>query len=123
MKRSMPGGVSVPEHRHIEPKDLLDYLEKRADKATAARVRAHVNTGCHRCIEALAFWARTLEALQADRVAAPPEVVAQRAISLFDRFARKSPPRIRILAALVFDSRHQPMPAVARDAEGASFQL
>jgi hypothetical protein len=109
---------------HIADDVLLDFAEDRADTATAARVRQHLDTGCTHCATELTFWSRALSALEADRAPAPPAVVLQAAFALFDRLApKKTTLWQRVVATLAFDSRVQPALAGARDTGGASFQL
>src|SRR5437588_310308 len=108
---------------HIATEELLDYAEARAEAAGATRIRAHLESGCEQCARELAFWQRSVRALQADRQPGPPEWVVRRAVLLGDRFEAKPTLWQRIAANLVFDSRLQPALAGARDAAGPAFQL
>ena len=108
---------------HIEPEALLDYAEDRADAATAARVRSHLQAGCDQCTADLQFWTRSLTALAADCAPGPPEAVVQRAFALIPRLPAKPSLWEQVVAALVFDSRAQPVLAGVRDAGGSAFKL
>ena len=110
-------------HAHIEPEALLDYAEDRADAATAARVRSHLQAGCDQCTADLHFWTRSLAALAADRTPGPPEAVVQRAFTLVPRLPAKPSLWEQVGAVLVFDSRAQPVLAGVRDAGGSAFKL
>lgn len=109
--------------RHIPEEVLQDYAEDRADAATIARVRAHLATGCARCMGELAFWTRALRALQEDRDPAIPAEVLQRAFALFETRERKPALLERVLAVFVFDSRLQPALAGVREMEANSFKM
>ncbi|HZT42450.1 MAG TPA: hypothetical protein VFA07_09670 [Chthonomonadaceae bacterium] len=114
----------MPASSHIPEERLQDYLEDRLDAAAAARVRAHLATGCRRCAHELAFRTRLWTALQADRAPATPQAVLERAFALFETRERKPSLLEQIVAVLAFDSRLQPVPAGVRTvAESASFKL
>jgi hypothetical protein len=102
---------------------LVDYHDGRADAATAARVHAHLESGCALCRSRLTRLERDLdtlrEAARADRV---PDAWVERARQLYrDRFRR--PERVSWFAKLVFDSRATPSLAGARGEESQAFQL
>src|SRR5579871_5082107 len=100
---------------HIAEDVLLDYAENRTDASTSARVRAHLDTGCAKCAAELAAWYRVLPVLESGKAPALPQAELQRAFDLFDRIERKPTIWQRLQAALVFDSRTQPLLAGARD--------
>jgi anti-sigma factor RsiW len=102
---------------------LVDYHDGRADAATVARVRAHLDAGCALCQSRLNQLAHDLvalrEAVRADQV---PDAWVERARQLHrDRFRR--PARPSWFARLVFDSRATPSLAGARGEESQAFQL
>ena len=114
----------MPASGHIPEERLQDFAEDRLGAAEAARVRVHLATGCRQCAEELAVRTRMLTALQADRAPAAPAAVLERAFALFETLERAPSLLERIVAALVFDSRLQPVPAGARAmGEAASFKL
>ncbi len=109
---------------HIDQGVLIDFIENRADAATAGLVAAHLEAGCRECSERLAFWNRTVAALEVGRTISPPEEVLQNAFSLFDQLPHRKSVWERITAALVLDSRNSLAPAGARSPSGAaSFHL
>lgn len=108
---------------HIGQDVLIDFLENRADAATAELVAAHLKAGCRECSQRLAFWSRVVAALEVGRTTDPPERVLQEAFSLFDRFANRRSVWEQITAALVFDSRGRAALAGARDSGAVSFDL
>ena len=70
---------------HIAAEEMLEYAEGRLESPAAARIRGHLETGCERCVRELAFWQRSLAALEADRQPGAPDWVIRRAIMLGDR--------------------------------------
>ena len=107
---------------HISDEVLQDYVEQRLDLTSTAKVRLHVSI-CPTCATELAYWDRLIPPLREAARYAVPEPVLQRALAIFDRMERKPTFRERILAALVFDSRRQPLLAGARDLQHSSFKL
>jgi hypothetical protein len=118
------------DQEHIPAEVLLEYAESRVDQEVAARVRAHLGTGCPYCARHVTFWTRALAALRRDATPAPPAHVVERAIALFDRGpesaaqpALRPSPWASIVARLTFDSRIQQAPVGVRDVGAPSFQL
>jgi hypothetical protein len=116
-------GLLMLRQAHFADDVLLDYAENRTDAQTTARVRDHLATGCEQCAADLSFWIRLLPAIDAGRTPAAPQPVLERAFTLFDRIEPKPTFVERLRAALVFDSRQQPLLAGARDIEQNSFKL
>ena len=108
---------------HLEDTVLMDYVEGRCDDSAAARVRAHLEIGCSRCASELQTWQRIIGALPAGGEPAPPDHVVQRAISLMVVPVERTQPWRQWIAALVADSRRQPMLVGVRDAGSATFRL
>jgi hypothetical protein len=106
---------------HIPENVWADFIENRADSATKSRVEAHLNTGCKQCAEEQRRWSRLLSALERSRVPMPSDAVLQRAFDLFERLPPRPSVLERIAASLVFDSRHNSLPALARASTGVGF--
>jgi hypothetical protein len=108
---------------HISEDLWSDFVEERVNADTAARIYAHLNTGCEKCTGQLARWRRMLATLERSRTPEPPASVFQRAFDLFERPATRPSLLERVVASLAFDSRLNMMPAMARASTGASFNL
>ncbi|MFN3651596.1 MAG: carboxypeptidase-like regulatory domain-containing protein [Armatimonadota bacterium] len=108
---------------HLTPEELLACAEGSADDRLLARVRRHLESGCAGCSAELDSWTRMHSALQADREPGAPDWVLERALGMIDRIERQPTLWERITAALVWDSRTQPVPAGIRDAGSNAFSL
>jgi hypothetical protein len=108
---------------HISEDVWSDFVEERVPADTAARIQAHLNTGCKKCAGQLARWRRMLAMLERSRVPEPPASVLRRAFDLFPQAAPRPGLLDRVIASLAFDSRANLMPAMARASTGASFNL
>jgi|SRR5579871_4198713 len=107
---------------HIDDAVLLDYVENKLDATAMARVQNHLAAGCAQCAADVAFWSRMLPRLHSQNQSAP-EWVLQRAINLFRSAKTRETRWQSILAALVYDSRIQALPAGARDLQQTAFKL
>ena len=92
---------------HLSEKELLECAGGGADEETAARVRAHLEEGCAGCAADAAFWTRSLDALGRSGPA-PPPLVLERAVALFQERAPRPSAWQRLVATLTFDSRVAP---------------
>ena len=70
-------------HHHTDGNLLRDYARNRMDAETAARVEAHLGTGCARCEETVSFWSRSFRALRLGWEIEPSETMLLRAVALF----------------------------------------
>ena len=105
---------------------LVDFVDKRLDEQDAARVAAHLATGCSVCGETTNWYGRVRLTAEADDSTAPPSWVLKRAVRIFDE--QRTRPRLiqRIgdaIAALVFDSFARPALVGVRSTETANRQL
>jgi hypothetical protein len=71
----------------------------------------------------LEFWNKLQSRFQDVASHSVPEPVIQRALAIFDSVERRPSLKERLLAALIFDSRNQPMLAGARDFHDSAFKL
>jgi len=105
---------------------LVDFMDKRLEKRDAARVAAHLATGCGVCGETTNWYERVRLTAKADDSTAPPSWVLKRAVRIFDK-ERTSPRLIQrigdAIAALVFDSFARPAIVGVRSTETANRQL
>ena len=106
--------------RHLDSRTLLDYLDGRLDAAARHRVEDHLGGSCAGCRERLREIATLMQTMREDRSLAPPDSVRARALQALDE-----PPPLPTgaaqawrLAALIFDSFKDPVPAVTRRALG-----
>jgi hypothetical protein len=105
---------------------LVDFVDKRLEEREAARVAAHLATGCGVCGETTSWYERVRLTAEADESTAPPSWVFKRAVRIFDTERRR--PRLiqRIgdaIASLVFDSSARPVLVGVRSTETANRQL
>jgi hypothetical protein len=107
----------------ISPDQLYGYAVAQVAARPAARVRAHLESGCGRCAGRIQFWRRSFRALSAAHAPEPPGDVLNRAILLFRQRGPKPSLLQRVAAALSFDSRLQPVLVGARDTAGTSVHL
>jgi hypothetical protein len=105
---------------------LIDHLDGRLTGAEAARLSAHLATGCQTCADTR-NWYENLKALVAsDDSCEPPPWVLKRAIRMFE--IERARPRLvervgQKIAALIFDSLTRPAVAGVRSTETANRQL
>jgi hypothetical protein len=105
---------------------LVDFVDKRLDEREAARVAAHLATGCGFCGETTSWYERVRLTAEADDLSAPPSWVFKRAVRIFDTQRRSPQLSERIgnaIASLVFDSFARPALAGVRSTETANRQL
>lgn len=106
--------------RHLDTRNLLDYLEDRLDAAARAKVEDHLAGSCSRCRELLHEVGRLVDAMRADRTPPVPAAVSARALEALG--VRTTPTRadtgVWQVARLLFDSLTEPLPAPVRRAVG-----
>jgi anti-sigma factor RsiW len=106
--------------RHLDVGTLLDYLDGRLDAAARHRVEDHLGGPCAGCRERLRQVAALVQTMREDRSVPPPDHVRARALEALG--ARPLVPTAAAqawrLAALIFDSLTDPVPAVTRRALG-----
>ena len=105
---------------------LIDYLDGRLAEDEAARLAAHVDSGCRHCAPTRDWYVLVRQAVSADDCVEPPPWVLKRAVRIFDE--KGSRPRLverlgRAVASLVFDSLAQPVILGVRSTETANRQL
>ena len=125
--QTVDNGKEVPVSRsfaeHVSDDVWGDFIENRLSAAAAAKIQGHLNTGCEKCAREWESWKRLLGAFEQSRAATPPASVLHRAFDIFDSFVPQPTLLERILASLVFDSRQNAMPAMARASTGSAFNL
>ena len=111
---------------HVPFSLLIDLSEGRLSAEQQAPLRAHV-AGCARCVADLAWLDRTITAMRTDDAEDAPSHVVARAVRAFRPTDSASPPDAwrRVIAALLFDSRQQPLAQGVRagGGEAATRQL
>jgi hypothetical protein len=105
---------------------LVDFVDKRLAEPEAARVAAHLATGCGLCDETTSWYERVRLTADADDSTEPPSWVFKRAVRIFVTQPRS--PRLvqRIgdaIASLIFDSFSRPALVGIRATETANRQL
>jgi hypothetical protein len=105
---------------------LVDFVDKRLAEPEAARVAAHLDTGCGLCDETTSWYERVRLTADADDSTEPPSWVFKRAVRIFVTQPRS--PRLvqRIgdaIASLIFDSFSRPALVGIRATETANRQL
>jgi two-component system cell cycle sensor histidine kinase/response regulator CckA len=102
---------------HLTARDVLSYAEDRADGATCTRIRGHLESGCRRCAQEVAFWARLLCALRPEPAdlqtgacegvgcELQPEEILQRAMAAFDQLAPQPSLWERIVSGLTAERK------------------
>lgn len=108
---------------HVSEDVWCDFVENRAPAATAKKIQAHLNTGCEKCTQEWESWKRFLGVLDRSRTVVPAASVLQRASALFDTLPPRPSFLERLVANLVFDSRQNALPALARASTGSGFNL
>lgn len=101
---------------HLKYAILLNYLEDHLSAEERGRVDAHLASPCWECARRLALLRTALHSLEKDQTVAPPEDILKRAADIL-RNRRDLPERkpwARVVAALRFDSRLQPVAAGLR---------
>src|SRR5262249_21099973 len=106
---------------------LVDFVDSRLEEREAARVEAHLASGCGVCGETTSWYERVRHTVESDDSVAPPSWVFKRAVRIFDAPKRRSPgltERIgHAIASLVFDSFARPALVGVRSTETANRQL
>jgi hypothetical protein len=104
---------------------LIDFVDRRLDEREAARVAAHLASGCGVCGETTGWYGRVRHTVESDDSTAPPSWVFKRAVRIFDK--QRSPrlaERIgHAIASLVFDSFARPALVGVRSTETVNRQL
>lgn len=103
-----------PGRDHFTDEDWLDYARDLAVSRDA--LERHLAGGCNRCEPTLRFWRSVLTLARAEAAYAPPLHAVRQARA---SFAAARPAPRPSLAALVFDSFRQPLPAGVRAGAGA----
>ena len=104
--------------------DLLSFAAGELEAADAARISDHLATSCARCATDLAHVRSLRDVAGSDALQDPPEWVLRRAASI-----PSEPPASRVaqlagrLAALVYDTLRDPLPAGARAVAAHSRQM
>lgn len=106
---------------------LVDFVDRRLEEREAARVAAHLASGCGVCGETTSWYERVRNTVESDDSVAPPSWVFKRALRIFDTPQRKGlrlTERIgHAIASLVFDSFARPALVGVRSTETANRQL
>ncbi len=104
---------------------LLDFVENRLPEATHDQVMAHLTSPCDVCQAEVQAISDMLHLLKKEQLAEPPPSVVRRAIHLFKRLQeqRIGDGRPRMMAHLLFDSRHIARAVAARGVVGQERQM
>ncbi len=104
-----PGQTSHPTDRW-----LLDLADGVGSGPRLEQARAHVSTGCARCVARTAQLSSLREAVSAGPLPAPPSAVARRARALFRRaaLAQVAERAFEWIGSLVLDRRAEPVAAL-----------
>src|SRR5262252_6533218 len=106
---------------------LVDFVDKRLEEREAARVAAHLASGCGICGQTTSWYEQVRETVESDDSVAPPSWVFKRALRVFDAPQRKGlrlTERIgHAIASLVFDSFARPALVGVRSTETTNRQL
>jgi hypothetical protein len=108
--------------RHLDTRILLDYLEELLDAPSRRRVEDHLGGSCASCRDRLREVAALVQTIREDRSVAPPVSVRERALAVL-RTRPSLPTSVAAgwrLAALLFDSWTDPLPAATRRAIGGA---
>src|SRR5262249_58069006 len=97
--------------RHVSTRDVLDYLDDRADARTRTRIEEHLGGACARCRELLRDVSAVRQTMRDDRTPEVSESLRERALSVFVPPMQVARPRRTVLsvARLLFDSRTTPL--------------
>ncbi len=122
---SRPTGRTTGPRRHLDLARILDFLEDRLTPTAAREVEEHLAAPCPTCREQVRLTGLLVERMRGDRVPEVPPAVHQRALEVFvPQPVRSRSGRLAArIAALVFDSLSQPLPAAARRAVGEARRL
>jgi hypothetical protein len=104
---------------------LLDFVENRLPEATRHQVMAHLTSPCDVCQTQVQAISDMLQLLKNEQLSEPPPSVVRRAIHLFKRLQeqRIGDGRPRMMAHLLFDSRHIARVVAARGVAGQERQM
>jgi hypothetical protein len=104
---------------------LLDFVENRLPETTRDQVMAHLTSPCDVCQAEVQAISDMLQLLKKEQLVEPPPSVVRRAIHLFKRLQeqRIGDGRPRIMAHLLFDSRHIARAVAARGVVGQERQM
>lgn len=111
--------------RHLETKQVLDFLEDRLGEAEKSKVEQHLGRPCSACRERVRSLSELLAIMRQDRVGPVPSALRQRALAQFAPVGQPSPARglVEALAELLFDSAGQQLTAAARRSVGEARRM
>lgn len=109
---------------HVRLRHLADRRDRRLSPLRAAEVENHLATGCAACTAAASRLDSALLAIAEGALPEPPRAVVRSAVRLYRaaKWAQFLEVPGRILAQLVFDQRHEVVPAL-RSAGGATRRM
>jgi anti-sigma factor RsiW len=109
--------------KHPEAQQWIDYVRGTLAKDDAARIKAHLDTGCKACRMELALWAAMKDFGSQEPGNAPPADTVRVVKAAVGGKAGKVRTTMREIAELVFDSYSQPQFAGVRSSSDAPRQL
>jgi hypothetical protein len=100
---------------HFSPENWVDFARGFAKQDQRAAMERHLKQGCHNCQETLQFWAGIVRfASQEPSFEPPKESLRAAKVWASVNRALKQPSFIERVAALVYDSFREPLPAGVR---------
>jgi hypothetical protein len=122
MRSSSTTGTAMDEC-NVTLESLAQFRDAELSDTAAARLKAHVESGCSRCAENLRWLSETTAALQQGADFVRPSQTAIRQAQRLFRERQQSPSLLETIAKLVFDnSVGSPALAGVRDAGSDVFQ-
>jgi hypothetical protein len=110
--------------KHLTDGNAADLVRGLAAAKDRRWMEKHLESGCARCRESVAFLRSISVVTQADAQWEPPADIIERALDIFpERRPRVAPLRRRLLARLMYDSFREPLPAGIRAGRGVSRQV
>ncbi len=100
---------------HFEDVRWLDFVRGVMPEENRTALQNHLRSECKPCGSTVRLFEKVYTTAQTEGASQVPEAVEHLATAIFAQYNRKSlPPLRRMLAKLIFDSFHQPLPAGMR---------
>jgi hypothetical protein len=104
--------------KHFDIWQWADYVRGLADAAHRSAMDAHLSSGCARCARTASTFRSVAAIAGAEAGCEPPEHAIRYAQAVYSLFRPEPTSLPRLLARLVYDSVHQPLPAGIRAQAG-----
>lgn len=110
--------------KHINDGNAADLVREVASATDRRWMEQHLETGCARCHETVAFFRAVATVAQTEAQWEPPAEALERAADIFpERRPRMAPLRHRLLPRLMYDSFREPLPVGIRSGRSVSRQV